>query len=110
MEPRARAQWPAHYSARNVLLLEAAGATLVAGYREWQDAGRQVRRGEHGIRIGAPVTVKDGDTGETKVVNVKTATVFDVSQTDPIAAPSSSSIMDDSGRPPAVELIAGQVS
>lgn len=81
---RRRDEWPEHYSARNVQLLELAGATEVAGYREWQALGRQVRRGEHGIKIGAPIVKKDPDTGEAKMVNVSTATVFDVSQTDPI--------------------------
>lgn len=78
--------WAEHYSARNVAILLAAGATEVAGYREWQRLGRQVRRGEHGIKIGAPVVVKDRETGEPRIVNVKTATVFDISQTDAIEA------------------------
>jgi len=80
--PRARGDFPEHYSQRNALVLEAAGAELVAGYREWQAIGRQVRRGEKGIPLEAPVVVKDRDTGEPKMVNVRTTYVFDVSQTD----------------------------
>lgn len=37
-----------HYSFHNSVLiaLQRPGATLVAGYRKWQQLGRQVRRGE----------------------------------------------------------------
>jgi antirestriction protein ArdC len=83
---RKSAEFAEHYSPRNEALLRLAGATEVAGYREWQQLGRQVRKGEHGIKITAPVTVKDSETGEARIVNTQTATVFDVSQTDPIAA------------------------
>lgn len=72
----------AHYSPRNVQTLLMAGATLVAGYREWQLAGRQVRKGEKGIPLTAPVTKKDPETGEARMVSISTAYVFDVSQTD----------------------------
>jgi hypothetical protein len=70
-----------------VLVLAAAGATNVAGYREWQEQGRQVRKGEHGIALAAPVVVKDRETGDPRVVNMKTVTVFDISQTDAIEKP-----------------------
>ena len=76
------------YSARNCLLILAQrpGASRVAGYRRWQQLGRQVRRGEEGIRILAPVsrTVEDEGTGEKAraLVGFKVASVFDVSQTD----------------------------
>lgn len=76
--------WAEHYSPRNVQVLLAAGASDVAGYREWQAMGRQVWKGEHGIRLAAPVTVKDRETGERRMVNVRTVTVFDRSQTDPL--------------------------
>lgn len=80
------------YSAGNVFLimLQRPDATRVAGYRAWQDLGRQVRRGEHGIRILAPCqyrrTETDPETGEeTTYAGVRgftTTTVFDLSQTD----------------------------
>jgi hypothetical protein len=76
------------YSARNCLLILAQrpGASRVAGYRRWQELGRQVRRGEEGIRILAPVSrvVEDEGTGEKvrALVGFKVASVFDVSQTD----------------------------
>src|SRR2546423_7800577 len=44
------------YSANNVwlILAQRASATRVAGYRAWQQMGRQVGRGERGIAILAP--------------------------------------------------------
>jgi hypothetical protein len=48
------------YSTSNVLLILAQrpDATRVAGYRTWQRMGRQVRRGEKGIMILAPVVYR----------------------------------------------------
>ena len=45
------------YSARNVVLihLQCPTATVVAGYHAWHTLGRQVRRGERGIRIIVPI-------------------------------------------------------
>jgi hypothetical protein len=52
---RARATFH-DYSFSNVCLIvsQRRGATHVAGYKAWQKLGRQVRKGEHGIRILAP--------------------------------------------------------
>jgi hypothetical protein len=58
---------------------------MVAGYRRWQELGRQVRRGERSIRILAPVIVKkEDDDGDERrvVVGFRGTGVFDVSQTD----------------------------
>lgn len=61
------------YSFGNVLLIlrQNPEATTVAGYRTWQTLGRQVRKGERGIQILAPVT-----TGRTRrtTVTARTAT------------------------------------
>ncbi|WP_246099756.1 ArdC-like ssDNA-binding domain-containing protein [Tessaracoccus rhinocerotis] len=83
------------YSLNNQLLISVQHpqATQVAGYRAWQASGRQVRRGETGIRILAPITkpatTEDGtpilnQNGKQRrsIVGVKPATVFDISQTD----------------------------
>jgi antirestriction protein ArdC len=79
------------YSANNVFLimLQRPEATRVAGYRTWQTMGRQVRKGERGIRILAPCQYRtkttEDDGTETTHVGIRgftTATVFDVSQTD----------------------------
>lgn len=78
------------YSANNSLLIlvQRPDATRVAGYRRWQELGRQVRRGEEGIKILAPVfrTVENEDGGERARVlcSFRVAKVFDVSQTDPV--------------------------
>ncbi len=93
------------YSASNISLIRAQrpDATRVAGYRTWQDLGRQVRRGEKGMTIIVPLkrTAKldDPDTGEevefTSVRGFGTGNVFDISQTDGKSLP----------EPPACELI-----
>ena len=78
-----------HYSANNCLLIlmQRSDATRVAGYRKWQQLGRQVRKGEKGIKILAPISRKvaeDEETGKAvrALVGFKTATVFDISQTE----------------------------
>lgn len=82
-----------HYSFRNILLIKSQnrGATRVAGFRAWQEMGRQVRKGEHGIRILGgrrwAKTDTDEQTGEentTSGVRFFPCSVFDISQTDPI--------------------------
>jgi hypothetical protein len=78
------------YSANNALLvlLQRPNATWVAGYRKWQELGRQVRRGEEGLKILAPIfrTVEDEESGEKAcaLCSFKVVKVFDVSQTDPV--------------------------
>ncbi|MDF1598137.1 MAG: ArdC-like ssDNA-binding domain-containing protein, partial [Acidimicrobiia bacterium] len=58
----------------------------VAGYRMWQRLGRQVRRGEHGLQILAPVIAKvtpqNDDEDERRVVGFRVVRVFDIAQTD----------------------------
>jgi len=72
----------------------------VLTYRAWQALGRQVRRGEHGIKVvtfipmergGAESAATEPAEGDGKPEKRKrngsrpwTATVFHVSQTDPI--------------------------
>ncbi len=78
------------YSANNSLLIlvQKPGATRVAGYRRWRELSRQVRRGEEGLKILAPIfrTLEDERSGEkTRVLcSFKVVKVFDVSQTDPV--------------------------
>jgi antirestriction protein ArdC len=85
-----------HYSWGNVLLILAQrpDATRVAGYRTWQSLDRQVKRGEKAIRIIAPAYYKkkerDEQTGEDiekQVPFFRSASVFDVSQTDGASLP-----------------------
>ncbi|MFP4554781.1 MAG: ArdC family protein [Actinomycetota bacterium] len=82
------------YSFGNWLLLwsqaEHRGTTVTrpAGYRRWQSLGRQVRKGEKGYRILAPVTRRvkvdraDDEDTELRVVGFRVVTVFDIAQTD----------------------------
>jgi antirestriction protein ArdC len=80
------------YSFRNIALILAQNesATHVAGYKAWQALGRQVRKGEKGLMILAPLRgkqeVEDQQTGERSTVPVlrgfKIEHVWDVSQTD----------------------------
>lgn len=76
-----------HYSASNIMLILAQRpeATHVAGYRRWQQLGRQVRKGERGIRILVPRTrVVELDEGEEETIvrGFGVGSVFDISQTD----------------------------
>jgi antirestriction protein ArdC len=59
-------------------------ATQVAGFKAWQELGRQVRKGERSIRILAPMVVKDRDADSDDATRVvfRAVPVFDVSQTD----------------------------
>ena len=87
------------YSFGNSLLimLQDPQATHVAGYQAFKAMGRQVRRGETGIKVLAPITRREprldaagqpvrDDRGRvlhrTQVVATKPVTVFDVRQTD----------------------------
>ena len=81
-----------HYSFGNTLLilLQRPDATRVAGYRAWLQLRRQVRKGEKGIAILAPIANRirvEDENGEEKVLAgspraFRTAHVFDVAQTD----------------------------
>lgn len=76
------------YSFGNCVLIavQRPDATHVAGFRRWQEMGRQVRRGEKAIRILAPVTRRVvGEPGEDTVerlVAFRGASIFDLAQTD----------------------------
>ena len=81
-----------HYSFGNTLLilLQRPDATRVAGYRAWLQLRRQVRKGEKGIAILAPIANRirvEDENGEEKVLAgpahaFRIAHVFDVAQTD----------------------------
>lgn len=83
-----------NYSLNNLLLILAQkpDATMVAGFRQWQAKGRQVRKGEKSIKIFGyrekkTETAADDDTpsdGGRLVRYFPTLSVFDIAQTDPI--------------------------
>src|SRR4051794_12080115 len=62
------------YSLNNTLLIasQRPDATIVAPYGTWKKAGRQVRKGEHGIAIAVPVRVKvrDGESAKSGPVGM----------------------------------------
>lgn len=81
------------YSLRNQLLiaLQAPHASFVAGFHAWHDLGRTVAKGQRGIRILAPMPIRDRDQTATKQAAddadrvrtlFKSVAVFDVSQTE----------------------------
>jgi len=93
-----------NYSFGNILEIarQKPDATRVAGLYAWNQLGRKVRKGEHGIRILAPVigikrkkdveAAKDIRTQNQDVlVGFRSAYVFDVSQTDGAELPELSS-------------------
>jgi antirestriction protein ArdC len=84
----------AKYSLANQMLIFAQrpDATCVQGYRAWNKAGYQVRKGEHGIAIYAPMifaskrdTAEESDTDAAPRLGYRVAYVFDVAQVDAIA-------------------------
>jgi antirestriction protein ArdC len=93
------------YSFQNQMLiaLQRPGATHVAGFNKWKEMGRHVNKGERGISILAPKTIRETEKDaagkpsldakgkpvkRTKVIGFTTATVFDVAQTDGDPLPS----------------------
>ena len=89
--------WEQKYSDRNaaLIVMQRPEATDIRGYRQWQAEGRQVRKGEKGIRILAPagqgngVEAKPAADGQPAVEGkdgrrfFKLISVFDLSQTEP---------------------------
>ena len=58
---------------------------LLASYNTWQKKGRQVRKGEKGLKILVPRTYKIKDENDEVIgekLYFRTGTVFDISQTD----------------------------
>lgn len=72
------------YSERNAMLIvmQLEDATDVRGYAEWLKNGRQVRKGEHGIKILAPAGKSDEVDGKKSRQFFRLVSVFDVSQTE----------------------------
>lgn len=75
------------YSPYNLMLIlyQKPDALQVAGYKAWKQLGRQVRKGEKGISILAPVFAKredDESEGARSPVFFRVAYVFDITQTE----------------------------
>jgi DNA primase len=119
------------YSFLNTVLIHAQrpDATRVAGYRVWQSLGRQVDKGQRGIRILAPIVrrtelskeqvaaMPPGDPvpspAPRRVVGYRPAFVWDVSQTSgkPLAAPPGRAAAATGQAPPGLwEALAAEVA
>jgi N-terminal domain of anti-restriction factor ArdC len=92
------------YSAGNIALIrfQHHEATRVAGYRKWLELGRQVKKGERGIKILVPYKyrTKSEEGNEEETVSLRgfgVGSVFDVSQTEGPPLP----------EPPQVVFVAG---
>lgn len=80
------------YSLRNcmLMLMQFPTVSKVASYRKWQELGRQVKKGEKGIKILVPLFRKkanseDADEEPEKLFYAcKVGNVFDIAQTEAI--------------------------
>ena len=110
------------YSPNNVLLIMAQRptATAVAGYRTWQALGYQVRRGEKGIGILAPVVSRrrpeededeQAQLGTVRILRgFRVAHVFDIEQCDGPPLPDLQPALLTGDAPATLwDLLAGQV-
>jgi len=95
------------YSFGNVLLIasQRPDATFVAGYRRWQELGRQVRRSERAIRILAPIIwrrrqadEKEAEDNEKQPIGFRIAHVFDEAQTNGKPLPEFAQVGGDPGQ------------
>jgi antirestriction protein ArdC len=100
-----------HLEAHELGLVPDPYPTYVAGFKQWQSLGRSIVKGRHGYQIFAPVKgrfasdapsnpeswrrlnrgdkPRPGETVKSKVIGLRLAYVFDISQTegDPIPEP-----------------------
>lgn len=78
------------YSVNNTvaILMQKPEATMVAGFKKWNEVNRNVKKGEKGIQILVPMQIKikeenkDGIEEEKKITIFKPGYVFDLSQTE----------------------------
>lgn len=92
------------YSFGNVLLIlsQKPDATHVAGFNAWRHMGRFVKKGEKGIVIIAPMTIKpreEQSQGEEAkpILRFRGVYVFDVTQTDGEPLPEPAEVSGDPG-------------
>jgi hypothetical protein len=56
--------------------------TIIGGYKQWINAGRQVRKGEKSMNIYTPSIKGEKEENADQPINFFVASVFDISQTD----------------------------
>ena len=77
------------FSNQMLIYIQKPESTEVAGYNRWEEIGRQVKKGERGIEILAPIFIKkkkeeeDGSIKEDTYTRFRAVRVFDISQTEP---------------------------
>ena len=94
-----------HYSFSNIMLIlsQRPDASRVAGFKTWQSLGRQVRKGEKGIAIFAPMKIKPKDqegtpkNDEEPQLRFRVVHVFDISQTEGDPLPTLDRVGGDPG-------------
>ena len=104
-----------NYSFRNLVMIwsQREDATKVAGFRTWQKLGRNVKKGEKGIAIFAPMRFKvkakagaetdsnnnqqDSSTDSNSMIGFKVVHVFDISQTEGDSLPDFALVTGDVG-------------
>jgi antirestriction protein ArdC len=83
--------------------------TRLGSFKMWKDLGRNVRKGEKGLKIFAPIMVKlrEGDEGydpsveKEKLVGFRPAVTFDYQQTDGKDLPNPPKVIHPTGEIPA---------
>ncbi|PMC36276.1 LtrC [Bacillus sp. UMB0899] len=77
------------YSFRNLIVAKAQlpGASFIASFKRWKELGRNVKKGEHALRIFKPRFIKveneeDCTEERSKLIGFITVPVFDYSQTE----------------------------
>ena len=81
--------WKYSFGNQMLIAIQKPNATRVAGFQTWKGLDRCVKKGEHGIRILAPLLVKVKDKDEQAeeeaqrvLKGFRTVSVFDLSQTE----------------------------
>ncbi|MGB3373937.1 MAG: ArdC-like ssDNA-binding domain-containing protein [Microbacterium sp.] len=125
--------WVQHVSAYEAGLVPEPMPSYVAGYKQWQALGRQVQKGQPGYQIMAPVTgrfasavpsdkdswrrlgrfekPRPGETVRSSMVGVRSAYVWDASQTagEPLPAPPAPQLLEGDAPAGLWEGLAGLV-
>lgn len=69
-----------------MIAMQRPDATVVGGFRQWINASRAVKKGEHGLALWVPMKIDkpEGTEGEPDELHFLLGTVFDVTQTQEV--------------------------